>query len=165
MRIQIIGVAFLIIGALIRTGAIGQNSRFVEPLADNEARRQAALLDIDAEGVERTRVGRPWPWDQQESDARSRELLQALPGRQRQILRHCHNPRDGFRLSSATVEARWAPLEQARRRNPAATDPLFRSIDADDGQGDFTLLRTRALVKVRFDDFCEPILAYMKKAL
>ena len=30
-----------------------------------------------------------------------------------------------------------------------ADDPLFRSIDADDGNQDFTLLRTRALVKVR----------------
>ena len=33
--------------------------------------------------------------------------------------------------------------------NPNADDPLFRSIDADDGKQDFTLLRTRALIKVR----------------
>ncbi len=61
----------------------------------------------------------------------------------------CHNPQDGFSLSPATVEARWQRLELARRSDPDATDPLFRPIDADDGRGDFTLLRTRALVKVR----------------
>ncbi|HEY6403087.1 MAG TPA: hypothetical protein VI479_16835, partial [Blastocatellia bacterium] len=47
------------------------------------------------------------------------------------------------------VEARWQRLLRARRINPNAVDPLFRSIDADDGRQDFTLLRTRALIKVR----------------
>lgn len=61
----------------------------------------------------------------------------------------CHDPRDGFSLSPATVEARWQRLQRARRDDPGASDPLFRSIDADDGRDDFTLLRTRALVKVR----------------
>jgi hypothetical protein len=40
-------------------------------------------------------------------------------------------------------------LQRARPHDPNASDPLFRAIDADDGQEDFTLLRTRALVKVR----------------
>ena len=35
------------------------------------------------------------------------------------------------------------------RDDPNATDPLFRPLDADDGADDFTLLRTRALFKVR----------------
>jgi cytochrome c peroxidase len=61
----------------------------------------------------------------------------------------CHNPKDGFSLSPATVEARWRELQRARLKDPTATDPLFRSIDADDGREDFTRLRTRALVKVR----------------
>ena len=61
----------------------------------------------------------------------------------------CHDPRDGFSLSPATVEARWQRLQLAKRFNPEADDPLFRSIDADDGREDYTLLRTRALVKVR----------------
>jgi cytochrome c peroxidase len=61
----------------------------------------------------------------------------------------CHLPSDGFSISPATVEARWQRLEHARRIDPAADDPLFRALDADDGQLDFTLLRTRALIKVR----------------
>src|SRR5688572_5095012 len=61
----------------------------------------------------------------------------------------CHNPKDGYSLSPETVEARWRELQHARLKYPQATDPLFRSIDADDGREEFTRLRTRALVKVR----------------
>jgi hypothetical protein len=61
----------------------------------------------------------------------------------------CYRPQNGFSLAPATVEARWQRLQRARRSNPDASDPLFRAIDADDGQADFTLLRTRALFKVR----------------
>lgn len=61
----------------------------------------------------------------------------------------CHDPQDGFSLSPQTVGERWDALQQARRHDPCADDPLFRSIDADDGEQDFTLLRTRALIKVR----------------
>jgi cytochrome c peroxidase len=61
----------------------------------------------------------------------------------------CHNPKDGYSLSPETVEARWRALQRARLKDPQATDPLFRAIDADDGRADFTRLRTRALVKVR----------------
>ena len=61
----------------------------------------------------------------------------------------CHDPRDGFSLSPSRVEARWQHLQRVRVLDPGATDPLFRPIDADDGAGDFTLLRTRALIKVR----------------
>ncbi len=72
-----------------------------------------------------------------------------LPGGNGRSCATCHNPKDGFSLSPATVEARWQRLQQARRHDPDADDPLFRSIDADDGEQDFTLLRTRALIKVR----------------
>jgi cytochrome c peroxidase len=61
----------------------------------------------------------------------------------------CHNPADGFSLSPASVEARWQRLQRQRRLDPNADDPLFRSMDADDGQEDFSLLRTRALFRVR----------------
>jgi cytochrome c peroxidase len=76
-------------------------------------------------------------------------FFRPFPGGNGRSCATCHNPRDGFSLSPATVEARWQRLQRARRHDPDATDPLFRSIDADDGKEDFTLLRTRALVKVR----------------
>ena len=76
-------------------------------------------------------------------------FFRPFPGGNGRACATCHNPRDGFSLSPTTVEARWQRLQRARRDNPDASDPLFRWIDADDGQGDFTLLRTRALVKVR----------------
>lgn len=72
-----------------------------------------------------------------------------FPGGNGRSCATCHNPKDGFSLSPQTVKARWQKLQQARRRHPGADDPLFRSLDADDGQQDFTLLRTRALIKVR----------------
>lgn len=61
----------------------------------------------------------------------------------------CHDPFDGYSLSPRTVEARWQRLQAARRLDPLADDPLFRAIDADDGKQDFSMLRSRALVKVR----------------
>lgn len=39
-------------------------------------------------------------------------------------------------------------LQARRKRDPDADDPLFRSIDADDFDQDFTTLRTKALVRV-----------------
>jgi cytochrome c peroxidase len=72
-----------------------------------------------------------------------------FPGGNGRSCATCHNLRDGFSLSPATVEARWQRLQRMKRINPNADDPLFRSIEADDGNQDFTLLRTRALIKVR----------------
>jgi hypothetical protein len=76
-------------------------------------------------------------------------FFRPLPGGNGRSCATCHRPRDGFSLAPATVEARWQRLQRARRFDPDATDPLFRAIDADDGQDDFRLLRTRALIKVR----------------
>ena len=76
-------------------------------------------------------------------------FFRPFPGGNGRSCSTCHDPRDGFSLSPATVEARWQRLQRARRHDPGATDPLFRSVDADDGVEDFTLLRTRALFKVR----------------
>ncbi len=61
----------------------------------------------------------------------------------------CHRPEDNFGLTPATVEARYQLLQARRRKNPDADDPLFRSIDADDFNQDFTTLRTKALVRVK----------------
>jgi cytochrome c peroxidase len=72
-----------------------------------------------------------------------------FPGGNGRSCATCHNPADGYSLSPAAVEARWRRLQAARRTDPKADDPLFRSIDADDGKQDFTLLRSRALIKVR----------------
>lgn len=72
-----------------------------------------------------------------------------FPGGNGRACATCHNPQDGYSLSPRTVEARWRRLQVARRKDPKADDPLFRPIDADDGEGDYTLLRTRALIKVR----------------
>ncbi len=60
----------------------------------------------------------------------------------------CHRPEDNFGLTPATVETRYQLLQARRRFDPNADDPLFRSIDADDFDQDFTTLRTKALVRV-----------------
>jgi cytochrome c peroxidase len=60
----------------------------------------------------------------------------------------CHVPADAFGLTPAHAEDRWQKLQQARATNPKADDPLFRSIDADDFDQDFTRLRKHALVRV-----------------
>ena len=60
----------------------------------------------------------------------------------------CHRPEDNFALTPATVEARYQAWQARLRRDSTADDPLFRSIDADDFDRDFTTLRTKALVRV-----------------
>jgi hypothetical protein len=72
-----------------------------------------------------------------------------FPGGNGRSCATCHNPGDGFSISPATIEARWQALARLRSHNRCADDPLFRSIDADDGDSDFRLLRQRALFKVR----------------
>jgi cytochrome c peroxidase len=71
------------------------------------------------------------------------------PGGNGRACATCHSPQDGYSLSPETVEERWQRMQAARRSNPGADDALFRAIDADDGATDFTMLRQRALVKVR----------------
>jgi cytochrome c peroxidase len=68
----------------------------------------------------------------------------------------CHMPTDSFQLSPASVEARFQFLRWRRHFNPAADDPLFRSIDADDfrtngdAASDFGNLRQNGLVRITF---------------
>jgi cytochrome c peroxidase len=60
----------------------------------------------------------------------------------------CHVAEDGFQLTPAHVEARWQALQKRKHHHPKADDPLFRSIDADDFDQDFTTLRQHGLVRV-----------------
>lgn len=60
----------------------------------------------------------------------------------------CHRLEDNFGLTPATVETRYQALQARRQYDPNVDDPLFRPIDADDFDQDFTTLRTKALVRV-----------------
>ncbi|HEX6622386.1 MAG TPA: hypothetical protein VF064_01645, partial [Pyrinomonadaceae bacterium] len=113
-----------------------------EILGDEVASLDAMVRQIEGEDFSR-------PGDREKVLKGALNFFRPFPGGNGRSCATCHDPRDGFSLSPATVEARWRRLQSARRRNPNADDPLFRSIDADDSQQDFTLLRTRALVKVR----------------
>jgi hypothetical protein len=103
----------------------------------------AMLREIEREDLSRLGV------DKMKALKGAFNFFMPFPGGNGRSCATCHNLRDGFSLSPATVEARWQRLQRMRRINPNADDPLFRSIDADDGNQDFTLLRTRALIKVR----------------
>jgi cytochrome c peroxidase len=121
-----------------------------ELLVDQEAQLAAALREIEVEEAEQVRAGRARSRDGKRTIVRGAlNFFRPFPGGNGRSCATCHNPRDGFSLSPATVEARWQRLQEIRKRKPEATDPLFRAIDADDGKDDFTLLRTRALFKVR----------------
>ena len=150
MRTRIFGIGLVVVAALVTTGALGQDSPVQQPLRDEDAQLRTALLDLETEAVARMRAGLPWSVTVTKKVVQGAvNFFRPFPGGNGRSCATCHNPADGFSLSPATVEARWRRLQRARLRNPEATDPLFRSIDADDGQDDFTLLRTRALVKVR----------------
>jgi cytochrome c peroxidase len=68
----------------------------------------------------------------------------------------CHVPTDSFQLAPATVEARFQFLQWRRRFDPAADDPLFRPIDADDFRSngdaavDYRNLRENGLIRITF---------------
>ncbi len=66
----------------------------------------------------------------------------------------CHMPSEGFQLSPAAAQARFAALEGERVYNPNADDPLFRPVDADDFRlngetaSDFSNLLENGLIRV-----------------
>jgi hypothetical protein len=137
---------------LIAAGGLAQSGsphvRMPDP-TDAEAQLTDVLRQLEAEAAE-VDSGPGRPRHEMEKLVRGAgNFFRPFPGGNGRSCATCHNPRDGFSLSPATVEARWQRLQRAKRFNPDAADPLFRSIDADDGREDFTLLRTRALVKVR----------------
>jgi cytochrome c peroxidase len=79
--------------------------------------------------------------------------LQQLGGNGR-ACSDCHLPSDGFQLSPASAQARFAALQAARAHNPHADDPLFRPVDADDfrvngeAASDFSNLIENGLIRV-----------------
>jgi cytochrome c peroxidase len=129
---------------VLALGAPRPPSLEVELQREAEAQLADVLREIEV-GDSTLRSGRGMAVVRQGAE----HFFRPLPGGNGRSCATCHDPRDGFSLSPATVEARWQRLQRARRQDPGASDPLFRSIDADDGRDDFTLLRTRALVKVR----------------
>jgi cytochrome c peroxidase len=138
------------LSALVLAHDVSPQHRMPLPSQDEEAQLAEVLRNIEADNLVRAAKGNLRSRAEQEKLVRGAvNFFRPFPGGNGRSCATCHNPRDGFSLSPATVEARWQRLQRARRSNPGATDPLFRSIDADDGQGDFTLLRTRALIKVR----------------
>jgi cytochrome c peroxidase len=66
----------------------------------------------------------------------------------------CHMASDRFQLSPADAEARFQVLQWRRIWNPAARDPLFLPVDADDfrvngeAASDFSNLRENGLIRV-----------------
>jgi cytochrome c peroxidase len=148
--VRSVAVLLGLAGVLVQAHDRWSGARMPDPSANDEAQLAVVLKQIEIEGMERALAGRP------RSHADTRKLLRGavnffrpFPGGNGRSCATCHNPRDGFSLSPSTVEARWQWLQWRRRVDPDAADPLFHSIDADDGVDDFTLLRTRALVKVR----------------
>ena len=60
----------------------------------------------------------------------------------------CHVEADAFQLTPAAAEARYQALQARKAIDPQADDPLFRSIDANDGANDYTNLRQHGLIRV-----------------
>lgn len=144
-----IAAVLFVLGTALSQGHVLVQGGHAAPRLDNEETELTAVLQqIDADA---TLTGR----DPASQSAKALVVQGAInffrpfPGGNGRSCATCHDPRDGFTLSPARVEARWQRLQQARRDDPNATDPLFRPVDADDGVDDFTLLRTRALFKVR----------------
>jgi cytochrome c peroxidase len=149
-RTRIAAVLILIVAALPQAHELVQDSRLQQLLADDEAQLAVALQKIEDDFPALAIAERPF------SRIKKARLVQGainffrpFPGGNGRACVTCHDPRDRFSLSPSRVEARWQRLQRARLHDPDAADPLFRPIDADDGAGDFTLLRTRALFKVR----------------
>ncbi len=133
-------ILFVIVTGLVQAPVSLPLPRMTMPesSADDEAQLADVLRELEGDDP-----------DQQTLRKGAANFFRPFPGGNGRSCATCHNPRDGFSLAPATVEARWQRLQRARRHDPKATDPLFRAIDADDGKADFTLLRTRALFKVR----------------
>ena len=140
----------LIVATAVVSGHPREPRQDVEIQPQTEVQLAEALREIEAADADWTRAGRlRSPRDTKKLVRGAVNFFRPFPGGNGRSCATCHNPKDGFSLSPATVEARWERLQRARRHDPDASDPLFRAIDADDGQEDFTLLRTRALFKVR----------------
>jgi cytochrome c peroxidase len=123
-------------------GSTGARHCRPEVLDDGSARFGEALRRLEGEAWHRDGT-----WLMVLEGARN--FVAPVPGGNGRSCATCHNPQDGFSISPETVETRWQRLQARRRYNLCADDPLFRSIDADDYQQDFTTLRSRALFRVQ----------------
>jgi cytochrome c peroxidase len=143
-------LALTLLAILEGVSAVKPPTLEVELRQQREAQLAEVLREIAAEDADPAAGGASRSPDDRARLVRGAEnFFRPYAGGNGRSCATCHDPADGFSLSPATVGARWARLQRARRHDPAASDPLFRAIDADDGRDDFTLLRTRALVKVR----------------
>ena len=147
---RLVALLLALLAGLIQTREVWPDSGLQQPVEEDEAQLAAVVETLEAENLALAAAGQPRARRAQQKLIRGAvNFFRPFPGGNGRSCATCHVPQDGFSLAPATVEARWQRLQRARRVNPDATDPLFRAIDADDGEGDFTLLRTRALVKVR----------------
>ena len=147
---RLAAVLAALLAGVIQTGEVWPGPRLQQPVEEDEAQLAAVVEALEAEKLALAAAGQPRARRAQKKLIRgAMNFFRPLPGGNGRSCATCHRPQDGFSLAPATVEARWQRLQRARRVNPDATDPLFRAIDADDGAEDFTLLRARALVKVR----------------
>ena len=144
-RRQAAAMVFVAITGLVQVPVVSPWAQAQHPLAGDDRQLAQVLQTIEREAGENggSREGT------NKIISGAVNFFRPFPGGNGRSCATCHDPRDGFSISPATVEARWQRLQRAKHHNPNATDPLFRSIDADDGVEDFTLLRTRALFKVR----------------
>ena len=132
---------------VVAAGLLGASSPSSLPSTGSAAELEVQLADV-LKSIDASAEGLPRD-ARKKLAAGAKNFFRPFPGGNGRACATCHNPGDGFSLSPATVEGRWQRLQDARRRNANADDPLFRSIDADDGRENFPLLRTRALFKVR----------------
>ena len=150
---RLVALLLALLAGLIQTREMWPDSGLQQPVEEeeeDEAQLAAVVETLEAENLALAAAGQPRTRRAQQKLIRGAvNFFRPFPGGNGRSCATCHVPQDGFSLAPATVEARWQRLQRARRVNPDATDPLFRAIDADDGEDDFTLLRTRALVKVR----------------
>jgi cytochrome c peroxidase len=135
-------ILFVATAGLIQAPAPSSNALWRDPAAELDVQLADVLKSIEADDAVA-------PEKRRQLATGAANFFRPFPGGNGRSCATCHNPGDGFSLSPSSVEARWQRLQRARRRDPSADDPLFRSIDADDGRADFSLLRTRALFKVR----------------
>ena len=148
---RLAAVLAALLAGVMQTGEVWPGPRLQQPVEEDEAQLAAVVEALEAEKLALAAAGQPRARRAQgKLDPGRHELLFGLSQEATAVRAPPATvPQDGFSLAPATVEARWQRLQRARRVDPDATDPLFRAIDADDGQDDFTLLRTRALVKAR----------------
>ena len=147
---RIAAILFIAVAALPQGLELTPDSRLLQIVADEEAQLADTLRRIEADFAEGDIAARPLSRSTKVKVVTGAiDFFRPFPGGNGRACVTCHDPRDGFSLSPSRAEARWQRLQRARLHDPDATDPLFRPIDADDGADDFTLLRTRALLKVR----------------